>query len=62
MEHNWILDIKYNPDLNPSDDVFYICHECEVQGFKGRSGKIYVIHIEDYNLSCEELIIKNIIE
>jgi hypothetical protein len=62
MEHNWILDRTYNPDQDPFDDLFYICSECKVEAFKGISGEITVIHIEDINLTCDEKIIKNIIE
>ena len=62
MEHNWILDITYDPLMNPDDIIFRKCSRCNIQGFKSKSNGVIIIHLEDLKLSCEEIIIKNILE
>jgi len=61
MEHNWVIDRDYGD--KPQNLYFCICSKCNIEGWESKTdGYVYIILYEYVDLSCEECIIKNIIE
>lgn len=65
MEHDFILDTSFYYEASKYDDIndfkSYICKNCGAGGFQNReNGEIEILFTN--SLSCEEQIIKNIIE
>lgn len=67
MEHEFIIDfsVYYDENVSYRDLEFnwYKCKKCEVCGHRNNSnGEVEVISADCFGLSCEEVIIKSIIE
>lgn len=67
MKHDWILDVSFYYEASKydciDDEKSYICKNCGISGFQNAyDGEVEVMFINDMFLSCEEIIIKNIIE
>ncbi len=71
MTHDFIADFSdyydpshWNQNLDVENDYpWYFCKTCGVGGVRNsENGEIVVIFTEFENLSCAEIIIKNIIE
>jgi len=62
MEHEWILDENFGNEIQNTN--FIICKKCKIRGWRIKDENFtYMIDDpENDNLSCEEIIIKNIIE
>ena len=65
MEHNWILDTTVYYEAGKYDNIadvkFYTCKNCGTSGRQNRENGNVECFFGDF-LSCEEGIIKNIIE
>ena len=68
MEHNWI---QYKNEIDQSDETSYYCSNCNMLIWTGivntPTGPILHIYAEDISFeygdyTCEEYLIKNIIE
>jgi len=67
MNHDWILDVFMYYEASKYDNIddfkSYTCKKCGIAGLQNsENGDIDVMFKKDELLTCEEIIIKNIIE
>lgn len=67
MEHEWILDVSIYYEATKYEDIIdikcYNCKMCQIPGFQNpENGEIEPYWLKDKSLTCNEIIIKNILE
>ena len=60
--HDWSIDNNKIWEIENYANSYH-CHRCNIQGISFiDDGEIHILWHKDINLTCEEIIIKNIIE
>ena len=64
LNHDFIEYIGRHTGIPQSEYTFYICNKCNIEIYYQSFSMIYYFHGEDdiLKLTCDEMIIKNIIE
>lgn len=64
-KHNFIIDVNdtfNNDEAIITHAIKYKCNDCGIIGVSYNRKNIHVYYVKDYNFTCNELIVKNIIE